>query len=349
MIIKKYCFVIAFFILLGGFDSSVYSQKILHDSAYYQTFHNVLTVRVYSIKDYVDFRFPAMSGGGDLKYRANTDYNLGLGATYLNTNANLSTGVGFINNGNNDKGKTKSFDLQLHFLPRKWFGDFTYIHYKGFYAAPEGYATDPNTYYYRPDIKTDAVGFDAYRNLNYRKLSFRSAFNQNEWIKKSAGSFLFGGGIYYQTVHSDDSSLIPSKLAQNFANPDFKKFHYINFGPGIGYAYTFAFAKHYFILGSTIINGNINFATDENGSLKNKRTSFEPSGIFKGSIGYNGSVWNVNINWAGDMAFVKQAGFSKAAIFPTGSVRLMVAKQIFLKKPIPLVSNIINGIFGTDD
>ncbi len=350
MINKIIRLIVILFIAIKIFNSSAYSQKLLHDTTYYTTYRDAITVRVYSIKDYIGFRFPAMSGAPDLKYRANANYNIGLGATYLNTNLNLSAGFGFINKGNDDKGNTKSLDIQLHFFPRKWFGDLTYVHYKGFYASPEGYAEPAaNTYYYRPDIKTDVLGFDAYRNLNYRKLSFRSAFNQNEWIHKSAGSFLFGGGIYYQTVYSNDSSLIPSKLAQNFANANFKKFHYINFGPGIGYAYTLAFAKHYFILGSAIINGNINFAMDENGLITNKKTSFEPAGIFKGGIGYNGNVWNVNIDWAGDMVFVKQAGFSKASIFPTGAVRLMVSKQIMLKKPIPVISNIINGIFGTDD
>ncbi len=270
---KNFCFAIAFFILFTGFGFSARSQEILHDSTYYTTFPNSLTVRLYSIKDYSGFTLPAIGDAKDLKYRANSNYNIGLGATYLNTSVNLSAGFGFVNKGNDDKGKTKAFDVQIHFFPRKWMDDFLFLHYKGFYVSPQGYAANAsNIYYYRPDIRMNLAGFTAYRNFNYRHLSFRSAFNQNEWIHKSAGSFLLGGGIYYQEIYSHDSSLIPSKLAQDFSNPNFKNFHFISVGPGIGYAYTLAFAKHYFLLGSAIINGNINFAEDGNGAIKNKKT-----------------------------------------------------------------------------
>lgn len=345
---KKYCFAIVVFILT--LHNTGYSQKLLHDTAYYKTFPDALTVRIYSVKDYANFNFSALSNNSNLKYRPNTNVNLGLGATYNNVSLNLSAGFGFINKVNDDKGKTKSIDFQLHFFPRKWVSDLLYLHYKGFYAAPEGYASIiPNSYYYRPDIKMDMIGFTAYRNVNYRKFSFRSAFNQNEWIKKSAGTLLFGGGIYYQNIYSKDSSLIPPKVAQYFSNADFKNFHFVSIGPGIGYAYTLVIKKHFFLLGSAIINGDINFSTDGNGTINNKKTSFEPAGVFKAALGYGGNVWNVSLNWAGNVLLTQQANVSKANVFPSGNIRLMLAKQIMLKKPIPVINNIINGIFGNSD
>ena len=35
---------------------------------------------------------------------------------------------------------------------------------------------------------------------------------------------------------------------------DIDKFHFFSFGPGIGYAYTFVYKEHFFILGSASIN-----------------------------------------------------------------------------------------------
>ena len=66
-------------------------------------------------------------------------------------------------------------------------------------------------------------------------------------------------------------------------------------------------------------------------------------------MGYGGMGWNVTLNWAGNVLLVKQANAPGATVFPTGEVRFMFAKQIMLKKPIPVVSNVIDKIFGKQE
>ena len=289
---KKYSTLLILFFLLLHTNTS--SQN-LHDSLYYKTFPNALTVRLYTVKDYAGFSFSSLNKRPGITYRSNATTNLGAGVTYKNVSVNFSTGFGFLNNGIEKRGKTTALDFQFHFFLQKWTSDLLFLHYKGFYAASASYPHQlPGSYYYRPDIRLNVLGFTAYRIQNSGKFSYRSAFYQNEWIRKSAGTLLYGGGINYETINSDDSSLIPSKVAAFFPNANFNNFHFISFGPGIGYAYTLVIKKHFYVLGSAIVNGNINFATDENESIKNKCTSFYPGLIFKTAAGYSGAVWNAS-------------------------------------------------------
>jgi hypothetical protein len=342
---KHFILFIAFFLLLY---INVFSQS-QHDSLYYKAFPNALTVRIYTVKDYADFTFSSYDKKANLTYRSNASTNLGVGVTYKNLSANFSTAFGFLNNGIEERGKTSALDFQFHFFLQKWVSDLLFLHYKGFYAVPGNYADEfPNHYYYRPDIDMNLIGFTAYRVQNFKKFSYRSGFYQNEWIRKSSGTFLYGGGIYHQSIHSDDSSLIPQSVAAHFPEANFTDFHFISFGPGIGYAQTIVIKKHFYVLASAIINGNINFSTYKNGS-NNNETSFEPGLNFKTAAGYGGAVWNASLSWAGNILLVKQAHVSGANVFPVSEVRLTLARQIMLKKPIPIAANVIDKIFGKED
>ncbi len=347
MIKKYFALLNAIFLLLLHINT--FSQN-LHDSLYYKTFSNALTIRIYTVKDYAGFSFPSANKKSNLTYRSNATLNLGTGITYKNLSANLSAGFGFLNKGIEKRGKTTALDFQFHVFLQNWTSDLLFLHYKGFYAAPGNYPLAfPGSYYYRPDISLSLTGLTAYRVQNSGKFSYRSAFYQNEWIRKSSGTLLYGGGAYYESINSNDSNLIPSKVAKFFPDANFYNFHFISFGPGVGYAYALVIKKHFYVLSSVIINGNINFSTDENGSIKNRLTSFEPGINFKTAAGYDGAVWNASLSWAGNVLLVKQANVAGANTFPTSEVRLTFARQIILKKPIPVVSNAIDKIFGKEE
>lgn len=303
-----------------------------HDSSYYKTFPNSLTLRFYFSKKYANLYFQPTDGSKNLQYRANTKLNMGIGFTYHNFSLNGALGFGFLNNNQDEKGKTKSLDLQLHLYPTGWTGDLLAVHYKGLYAYPKDYASNtPNVYYYRPDITFNLFGLSAYRVVNSNKFSYRAAMTQNEWQKKSAGSLLYGGGIYYSEF-SGDSSIIPSKLAPSFLQAGVTNFHFVTVGPGVGYAFTLVAAQHFFFMGSVIANANINFSTDEAGGAKKNKVSFEPGAVGKAAIGYNGNVWDVSMNWAGNAFLTKEPVASKTNFLSTGNFRLIFAKKIMLKQ-----------------
>jgi hypothetical protein len=340
-------FGILFFLIL--MQIKTFAQHV-HDSLYYTTFPNVLTVRVYTVKDYAGFSFASLYKRSGIQYKSNAARNLGAGVTYKNVSANFSAGFGFLNNGIEEKGKTSTLDFQFHFFPRNWTSDLIFLNYKGFYTSPKYYSHQlQGNYYYRPDVSLTLFGLSAYRIQNANKFSYRSAFYQNEWIKKSSGSLLYGGAIYYQSINADDSSLIPIKLAGSFANKDFNKFHFISIGPGVGYAHTVVLKQHFYLLGSAIISANIIFSTDQNDVAKNTRTGFEPALNFKTAAGYSGKAWNVSLSWAGNVLLAKQAYVSKENSFSVSEVRLTLAKQIMLKKPVPVLSSVIDKIFGKQE
>ena len=318
----------------------------MHDSLYYTTFPNALTVRLYSLKDFANFSLAASNGNNSIRYKSNATVNLGAGVTYKNVSGNLSFGFGFLNNKIEEKGKTSTIDFQLHFFPVKWTSDVLFLRYKGFYANREiqPHAVN-NSLYYRPDISLNLLGAALYRVQNGNRFSYRTAFYQNEWLRKSSGSLLFGGAAYYQSIHSDDSSLLIQKTT-GAALPGLDNFHFITIGPGAGYAKSLVLKSHFYIIGSAIVNANLVFATNETATGKQRRTAFEPALNFKTAAGYAGNSWNVSLSWAGNVLMAKQPFTEKANIFPTSEVRLTVAKHIMLKKPIPVLSNVIEKIFG---
>lgn len=329
---KKIHFII-FILLLVIINHSAYSQKIdMHDSNYYKTYPRSLTLRFYFSQKYANLIFQSIDNSENLQYRANTKLNMGIGFTYNNLSLNGALGFGFLNNNYNEKGKSKSLDLQLHLYPTGWAGDLSLTSYKGFYIYPKGYAADnANAYYIRPDIKFNLFGLTAYRVANFKRFSYRAAMIQNEWQKKSAGSLLFGGGIYYSSFKGD-SSIVPSTVALSFAQAGVDNTQFVSVGPGIGYAYTLVAGQHFFIMGSLIANGNIYFFTDENSGEKNNKVSFNPVAVFKAAAGYNGNIWDVSVSWAGNEFLIKDPAASKAGYLSTGNFRINLAKKIMLKK-----------------
>jgi hypothetical protein len=304
-----------------------------HDTTYFVTYPHTLVGRFYFSKKYTSFTLPAANGEQDIEYKANTLRTMGIGATYNNLSLNIGFGFGFLNNGNDDKGQTKSIDLQAHFFPHKWALDLLAIRHKGSYIEQKGYAADnPEGYYYRPDVKQLFLGFSGYRVMNPERFSYNAAFTQNEWQKKSAGSLLLGGLVFYGQIKGD-SSLIPQKIENAFPGTEgVDKINFFSVGIGAGYAYTLVMAKHFYITGSLIGNAQTNFSTIENADDKKSRTVINPSLIYKASVGYNSNTWDISANWAATNLWIKGNYFFDDFIAPIGNYRIIFSKKIALKK-----------------
>ena len=322
---------ITFCLLVLFNPCSLTAQKVTpHDTGYYVTYPHTVMARIYLSKKYAPFTLPSSGIVKDLEYRANTKLNLGIGATYNNYTLNIAYGFGFLNNNNADKGKTKGLDLDFHLFPNKLTVDLLGVFHKGYYLVPKGYAAaNANSYYYRPDVKLTLVGVAAYRVPNAEKFSYRAAFVQNEWQKRSAGSVLFGGQVHYVSF-GGDSALVPKQIQSGYAQAGIKKISFFSIGPGIGYVYTLVIDKHFYITTSLIGNLNLNFST-EDGTTQNKKISLKPAAIYKGAAGYNSNTWSLVGSLAGNALLVRGASSSKDYFLPTGNFRLTVAKKIMRK------------------
>jgi hypothetical protein len=288
-------------------------------------------MRLLLTQKYVRFNIPSTGNAEDIQYKSNTKLNLGIGAAWRIYSLNLFYGFNFLNKPD-DKGKTKGLNLQLQVFPRKWSLTLLALFPKGYHIDPrEGLAPlNSNSYYYRPDIKLTLLGLSAYRVPNTEKFSYRSALRQTEWQKKSAGSLLFGGEIYYRIIEGD-SALVPKQIQNEFPQAGITKIDIITFGPGIGYAYTLVIQKHFFITASLVTNLDINLVSEQRKTGKLKNTSIGPSAVFKAAAGYNSSDWDISANLTGNATWANGFSATKNYYFPIAGGRIILAKRFNLK------------------
>jgi hypothetical protein len=297
------------------------------DEAYFVTNPELITTRFYFSQKYTAFTLRAPQGAQDLKYRPNTNLNMGVGASYQNVTLNLAYGFDFLNN-EPEKGKTKFLDLQFHSYPKKWTIDFYGQLYKGYYLSPRGFAANnAASFYLRPDAGVNLFGLAIYYVFNDKKFSYRAATSQTEWQKKSAGSFLFGGEAHYGVIKAD-SSLVPGKLDNPYPQTGINNIRFFSFGPGFGYAYTVVMQQHYFVTGSLSINLNLGFSTETDQAHITNNVYATPISTFRFSGGYNSSNWHISATWTGNNLPVQGAASPNNYILQTGTVQLKFGKKI---------------------
>jgi hypothetical protein len=343
---KKSISLVLFFLV---FISLVAAQKyeIDHDTTYYVTYRSMLTARGYLSRKYNVLSFDPPQPTPDYQYRATTSLNLGIGATYHAFTLNIAFGITKFNP-NSVKGNTKYLDLQGHFFARKWNIDLLGEFYKGYYLTPQGLAAPPKTeYYLRPDMGLSLIGIAFYRTMNQQKFSYQAGLLQNEWQKKSAGSLLYGGEIYYGAIYGD-STLTPTEIDPQVAALGYDKFHFFSIGPGIGYAYTFVYKEHFFILGSASINLPFRYSTEISPDLNVQAShlSFRPNYILHAGAGYNGSKWSLSVLWVDTELFMKGAGTAYNYTIGVGNYRLIYAKRFNLDRNVKKILAPIPDILG---
>ncbi len=325
-------------------------QKIFHDdhdSGYYNTYRSMLTARAYLSRKYTVLSFNPPEPAPSFKYRSVTSLNVGIGATYHAVTVNIGVGINKFNP-NEEKGKTKYLDLQGHFYARKWSIDLLGEFYKGYYLTPQGLAAPQGQpYYLRPDMGLSLIGFAMYRALNERRFSYQAGLLQNEWQKKSAGSVLVGAEVYYGSIHGD-STLTPTAVdpAQSVLNID--KFHFFSFGPGIGYAYTFVYRKHFFILGSATINLAFRYSEEISTDLDTRasRFAFRPNYILHAGTGYNSDKWSLSVLWVDTELLMKGKSTLYSYDVSVGNYRLIYARRFSLDRKTKKLLEPIPQIIG---
>ncbi len=336
------CTIFAFIFLLLK-TNFVWAQNNLgNDTTYYIYFPGSITGRLFTSQKYTGFTLKNKNAP-DLQYKPNTTFNLGVGATYHNFTLNLAYGFGFVNH-DHKKGKTKYLDLQGHFYWPKWVTDFEGQLYKGYHLYPEDFAANSGKYYYRGDMHVTLFGISQYYIFNSKRFSYRASFIQNEWQKKSAGTFLAGAELYYGVVNAD-SSLIPEFLQQNYQQKNINKINYFSMGPGIGYAYSLVLFHHIFFTGSLTGDLNFSFANEHLQNNSSFHFSVNPVTRFRVAAGYNGKSWNISANWIADDLPFRGASGQSSYRFSTGNYRIIIAKRFDPGRRVQKHLRFLNKIF----
>jgi len=322
-----------------------------YDSTYVLDYTHIVTGRVFLSTKSNAFQLIDRETGQQLLYRPNNRVNLGLGASYRAFTLNIGIGFGFLNRDAPDKGETDFIDAQLNYFTRRFATNVFFQAYRGYYVDgrtpaelnwASRYATP-----FRADVFQANAGFSTLYIFNNKRFSYRAAFNQDAWQRRSAGSFLAGAYMTFYTAQGD-SSLMPAVLAPSF-NPvlDFTDANFVDMGVMAGYAHTVVVDGHWFLtlsgalgLGGSYYNTK---PTPTDGSSTRGRLNPGYHAQLRSAVGYN-SRWNcvaVSFNAEGIM---HSLGESNAFQWTVGNLRFNMAHRF--NTPVRQVDRVIRGVLA---
>ena len=181
------------------------------------------------------------------------------------------------------KGKTKNFTFGTRFYLKKWMQNLQYMSTKGYYVEGRRLGLDDNVFF--SDLKVVKIGGSTSYvfNPNY---SFRATYTQNEWQKKSAGSFVPSVNYYYTKISNNDNSAD----------------HNIDIAAGPAYYYNLILYDHFLI--SAGVYGGVGYnsiTTKYNDGTPNEKSSgISWQAQYRAAVGYNYDQFytgaNINFN-----------------------------------------------------
>lgn len=308
------------------------------DTAYVQDYTDKVTFRFYGSRKFNSYDIMDTRQKKDIKYRPNSPFNIGFGANYKFLGLNLGFNLPFVNRHNDKYGKTKYLDLQTHIYLRKLVVDFYGQSYKGYYVANpvevfgKAYAAQ-HPYPQRPDIRSLAFGLGGQYVFNDKRFSYRAPNLQNEYQKKSAGSFLAGGDIFYVQV-AGDSSLVPSNLADTAFLHDihYYKSNIMSTTASVGYAYTFVYKAHWFL--SLSVTGGLGINRTklflENGDIT-RDFGWQINNNIRASLGYNSPLYFAGIHYVANTNRSEMSLPNTFQTFSAGNFRVSMVRRFTLK------------------
>jgi hypothetical protein len=314
----------------------IYCQKVTqaqglgpdHDSSYYRSYKGTVIGRIYISRKYSILRMDPPNGLSQMSYHANTTPSLGIGLTIGSITGSYSHGLGFFQN-ESRKGATSFDDFQLRVYKRKWTIDAIGSFSKGYYLRPEGLGAPLGQIFdLRPDLGNQLLGLGVYRVLNNKHFSYGAALSQNEWQKKSAGSFILGAEAYYIATQAD-SSFVPAQGDSSYYERMIHKLHSLQFGPSAGYVYSLVVDKHYFLMGS--LNFGLNMGYNwELGNDKGIKFGVWWDYVLRLATGYNSTRWSLSLSWLGGQVSSRGAVSDYRYFYDTGIYKLVYAYRFAL-------------------
>jgi len=343
----KYIFLSVAYLLLFQTEiifaqsDTVPQQKIKHDTLYFKTYDEYLIGRAYFSRKFTDMDI-TYKNDYDLSYVPNSTLNFGIGATYKFLTLNIGVGFSFLNP-DEGQGKTRYLDLQFHSYGKKVILDVFGQFYNGFYLDPKGTAAAPDKYYVRPDMSLMELGGSIQYIFNNKRFSFRSSFTQNEWQRKSAGSFLAGVEMFYGDCRFD-STAIPTVINPETAAINYKRMNFFEGGINGGYGYTVVIKKHFFIHATLCVSLDYGTTSYYGDTITNESTGFGSNSILRTALGYNSDKWIANFLFTTTKVGFNTDDRYQDVAFNTGNFRLIVAKRFMpgkkLKRYLKLIDNI---------
>lgn len=231
------------------------------DSLYVRDYSHILTARLYASTKYNKMRLGGFRHVKALIYRPNNKINFGVGASYRSLTLNIGVGIPGVNKDQDKRGETRYLDAQANIYTKRWATNLFLQRFSGYYISSytkEELGWKQSTVYpTRPDLTQFNIGASTVHVFNNKRFSYRAAFNQDAWQRRSQGSILAGGYITYFHLRAD-SSTVPTQLAAQFDDGlHLRRGGFLDLGPNAGYAYTLVIREHLFLTGSVVVGGGL--------------------------------------------------------------------------------------------
>ena len=318
---------------------------VKYDTDYVRVYKDELTTRVYLSRKQNGYNLSEALASPWLKYKTNDNLLLGVGYTYTFLTINLAVKMPFINQDDGIYGKSKYLDLTAHGIFRSFIVDLYLQWNSGYYISnPEkilpGWNTDLE-YPQRGDMRTNIVGLNVQYLLNSSRYSYKAAFVQNEFQKRSAGSPIFGIEAYWM-LGMTDSAMLDPKIPQSgfLGNATFNQVDIANLGINGGYAYTFVWKEKLCLslsatVGPSIGNNQVHYSNNSATSFSS--LTFGLTSSSRVSFGYNSHDYYVGLSLIHfsmrNMVWNQGDWFT----YTTGNIRINVVKRFNLKRPIKIL------------
>lgn len=327
-------------VMFASVSASAQWYKTENDTAYVEDYTRDLTVRLYASRKYNYYDLKDNRLKKELLYRPNTGTNLGFGVNYKFIGLNIGFNFPFVNNRHAKYGDTKYIDLQAHLYLRKFVVDFYGQSYEGYYQAerkPSVFnSSQQGLIALRPDLENQNLGLSVQYIFNDERFSYRAAYLQNEYQKRSAGSLIVGAEAFAWQMKAD-SALIPSSYVEGFFDDEpFRHSSAVSLAVNIGYAHTFVILKHFFITASLSAAGGVNHSGFRYGDGHPRMRAFgwQLNNTVRFATGYNSRRWFAGLHYV-DMMTRSASPIPKTyQNFGAGNMRFSVVRRFTLKKPL---------------
>lgn len=320
-------------------------EEVKNDTNYIRIYKDELTTRVYLSRKQNGYNLSGKAFSPWLKYKTNDNLLLGIGYTYSFLTLNLGVKMPFINNDDGKYGETRYTDLSLHGIFRSFIVDLYLQWNKGYYIAnPADIYPDwsqNSEYPIRGDLRSNIVGINVQYLFNSSRYSYKAAFVQNEFQKKSAGSPIVGIEGHWMLGISDSAMVAPSIPPSGFlGDVPFNQVDIFNIGINGGYAYTFVWKETLYLSLSTTVG----FSGAKNQVHYSNISTTYWNGLTLGlttssriSLGYNSNDYYVGLSGTlfalRNMVWGPDDWFS----YTTGNIRLNLVKRFRLKRSIKIL------------
>jgi hypothetical protein len=195
-----------------------------------------------------------------LSYRTDEPWRIGLGFRYKKIAAQLYVPLSL---------NVNSFDFEFNSYFEKMYVELFLKHYRSFYED-NGYDD--------AGLDVRAAGITVGWIYNNQNHSLSSVYHLDRKQNISSGSFLYGFGAFYTSIHSENSDI------KQYA----ERKHIVHLGPMAGYSYTWILPHNMFI------NTSITVGTHLGIHAAGKELLFIPQIKPKISFGHHNRTWSIN-------------------------------------------------------